>query len=68
MVENNSTAVFFSNIPRPKGPIITPDIISPTMDGIFNFFKRMGVIKIIMSTNENTNTGFESGNINSFNN
>ena len=66
MVENRSTAEFFSRIFSPCGPIMTPEIIKPIIPGIFNFRSRIGESKIISRIKEKINTGFPSGNSNSW--
>ena len=58
IVENRSTAEFFSRILKPYGPIITPAIISPIIPGIFNLFSRIGDNRIINKISENISTGF----------
>jgi hypothetical protein len=65
IVEKRSTAEFFSRILSPYGPIITPEIISPIILGIFNLLSRMGDNRMINRINENMSTGFPSGNSNS---
>jgi hypothetical protein len=60
-VENNSTAEFFSRILNPCGPIITPEMISPIIPGIFSRFSRMGDNRIIKRIREKTNTGLVRG-------
>jgi len=65
IVENNSMALLFSKILKPKGPIITPEIINPIMPGMFILRKIIGAKSITKSISEKTKTGFVSGNSNS---
>jgi hypothetical protein len=61
MVENKSTALFFSRMFNPNGPIITPEIISPIIPGILSFCNKIGANRMISRINAKTNTGFENG-------
>ena len=65
IVENKSTAEFFARILSPCGPMITPEIISPIIPGIFIFFSKIGDNRIMKSIKEKINTGLLSGNSNS---
>jgi len=47
---------------RPKGPIITPDIINPIIPGILTLRRRIGDRSIINNINEKISTGLLSGN------
>jgi hypothetical protein len=64
IVEKRSTALFFSNIFNPWGPIINPEIINPIIPGIFSLRKTIGARSIIKSINEKTRTGLFRGNSN----
>jgi hypothetical protein len=65
MVEKRSTALFFSRKLKPKGPMITPEMISPIIPGILNFRNKIGAKSIINRINEKTRTGFDNGRVNS---
>jgi hypothetical protein len=65
IVEKRSTAEFFSRRLKPKGPIRTPDIISPIIPGIFNLFNRIGERRMINKINENSRTGLVRGKLKS---
>jgi hypothetical protein len=67
MVENNFTepsdSISFSpNKFKPLGPIITPEIINPIIEGIRIFRNNMGESRMMNKTNEKINTGFLKGN------
>ena len=62
LIQPSAASVFSPIIPRPLGPMIIPDKISPIMPGIRMRRKRIGDNKIIKSINEKTNTGLVSGN------
>jgi len=62
IVENKSTAEFFASMFKPGGPMITPDIISPIIPGIFSLLSKIGDSSMMNNTNEKTSTGFFSGN------
>jgi hypothetical protein len=61
MVENRSTAEFFSSRCKPCGPINTPDKINPIMPGILILRNKMGESKIINRIKVNTKTGLLNG-------
>jgi hypothetical protein len=66
MVENNlidpsDSIVFIPIIPNACGPIITPEIIKPMMDGIFILRNKIGERRMIKSKIENKSTGFFNG-------
>jgi hypothetical protein len=65
MVENKSTAEFFSRTLNPCGPIKTPAIINPIILGIFIFLSKIGDKRMIKRINENIKTGLPNGNSNS---
>jgi hypothetical protein len=57
-----SDSMVFSPIKlKPCGPMITPEIIKPIIEGILTFLKIMGESKIMKSNNEKTRTGFFIG-------
>lgn len=61
MVENKSTAEFFSKIFKACGPITTPDIISPIMLGIFNRRNNIGANNMMARISEKISTGLCNG-------
>jgi hypothetical protein len=61
IVENKSTAEFFSNQFKPWGPIIIPEIINPIIPGTFIGRNRMGDNKMINNTKEKIRTGLVKG-------
>jgi hypothetical protein len=67
MVENNLTdpsdSSSFSPIKlNPFGPIITPEIIRPMIEGILIFLSRIGDNRMMKRISEKINTGFFKGN------
>jgi len=64
-VENKSTAEFFARIFNPCGPMITPEMISPIIPGIFSFLSKMGDRRIINKIKEKISTGLIRGKLNS---
>ena len=57
-----SDSIVFSPIkPSPFGPIMTPEIISPIIDGILTFLRKMGERRMINKRSEKTSTGFFIG-------
>jgi len=61
MVENKSTAEFFSNQFNPCGPMIIPEMINPIIPGTLIGLRRMGESRIMKRTREKMSTGLVSG-------
>lgn len=61
IVENRSTAEFFSNKFKPCGPIITPEMINPIIPGILIRLSRIGESKIIKRISAKMSTGLLNG-------
>jgi hypothetical protein len=61
LIDPSGSIVFFPSNPKPSGPIITPEIISPIIAGILTLRRMMGESKIMKSISEKINTGFWSG-------
>jgi hypothetical protein len=68
MVEKSTIAAFFSKKFSPKGPMMTPEMISPITPGILNFLRIKGDSRIIKRIKEKTKTGLVSGSSNSCDN
>jgi hypothetical protein len=66
IVENNLTdpsdSRSFSPIKlKPLGPMITPEIINPMIEGILIFLSKMGDKRMMKRISEKINTGFFKG-------
>ena len=66
IVENNFIDPSWSSAPspinpNPFGPIITPEIMSPIMEGMRIFLSKIGDKRMINRSREKTRTGFLSG-------
>jgi hypothetical protein len=66
MVENSliepSDSIVFSPINlNPFGPMMTPEIIRPMIEGILTLRKKIGDSRIINNSKEKTSTGFFIG-------
>ena len=57
-----SDSMVFSPISlNPFGPMITPEIINPIMEGILTFLNKIGERRMINKRSEKTRTGFLIG-------
>jgi hypothetical protein len=63
--ENNSIASLFAMILKPKGPMITPEIINPIIPGILNLRRSTGDNKMMNKITEKTKIKLLKGNLNS---
>ena len=66
IVENNLTEPsdsrsFSPIILKPLGPMITPEIINPMIEGILIFLSKMGDKRMMKRISEKINTGFFKG-------
>jgi hypothetical protein len=66
IVENNFIDPSWSSAPspinpNPFGPMITPEIMSPIMEGMRIFLNKIGDKRMINRSKENTRMGFLSG-------
>jgi hypothetical protein len=61
LIDPSDSIVLIPINPSACGPMITPEIISPMIAGIFNLRRRIGDKRIMNSIKENTRTGFLSG-------
>jgi hypothetical protein len=61
LIEPSDSIVFSPMSRRPFGPIITPEIINPIIEGILTFLNKIGDSRIINNKSEKTRTGFFIG-------